>query len=262
MMTRKQCLDILDLPAGASRDEIVKAYRHLAQVWHPDRFTNNQELQQKAHVKLANINEAYSTLIEGKATPDSNPESGRNGHSNAAPNSAANAPPPPRQPAPPPQPPLKPTASPPSKAVAQSLLDKWVKQVSLFTGIAILLAAPVIGIMYLPGSQQVERAMLGVTLFEDSITQQLGIQQGVLVRDVNPNGGAAKAGVLPTLEDADGNIHMGDVIVEVGGRPIHTTLDLLKALNGRKPGETIRVALDRNGKSVAVTVPLQAVGNQ
>ncbi len=70
-MTRKECLDILEVPVGASRDEIVTAYRHLAQVWHPDRFHNNKELQKKAHVKLSKINEAYSALIDGGATPDS-----------------------------------------------------------------------------------------------------------------------------------------------------------------------------------------------
>ena len=91
-MTRKECLEILELPVGASRDEIVKTYRHLAQVWHPDRFPNNPELQQKAHVKLSKINEAYSTLIEGRATPDKNTESSRNERSNAAPNPNAPAP--------------------------------------------------------------------------------------------------------------------------------------------------------------------------
>ena len=77
-MTRKQCLDILDLPAGASPDEIIKAYRHLAQVWHPDRFPNNPELQEKAHAKLAEINQAYSTLIEGRATPEPDESSPKN----------------------------------------------------------------------------------------------------------------------------------------------------------------------------------------
>ncbi len=91
-MTRKECLEILELPVGASRDEIVKTYRHLAQVWHPDRFPNNRELQQKAHVKLSKINEAYNTLIEGRATPDKNTESSRNERSNAAPNPNAPAP--------------------------------------------------------------------------------------------------------------------------------------------------------------------------
>ncbi|MEK6261171.1 MAG: trypsin-like peptidase domain-containing protein [Planctomycetota bacterium] len=105
---------------------------------------------------------------------------------------------------------------------------------------------------------RIERAVLGVSLFEDSITRRLGIQQGALVRDVSKNGGAAKVGILPTFEDEDGNIHLGDVLVEVGGRPIRSTLDLLKALDGRKPGESIPVALQRNGQSVVVNVQLQA----
>ncbi len=105
---------------------------------------------------------------------------------------------------------------------------------------------------------RIERAVLGVSLFEDSITRRLGIPQGALVRDVFQNGGAAKVGILPTFEDEDGNIHLGDVLVDVGDRPIRSTLDLLKALDGRKPGESIRVVLERNGKSVVVSVQLQA----
>jgi S1-C subfamily serine protease len=105
---------------------------------------------------------------------------------------------------------------------------------------------------------RIERAVLGVSLFEDSITRQLGIQQGALVRDVFKNGGAARVGIRPTFEDDDGDIHLGDVLVEVAGRPIRTTLDLLKALDGRKPGESVRVALQRDDKPVEVVVQLQA----
>ena len=105
---------------------------------------------------------------------------------------------------------------------------------------------------------RIERAVLGVSLFDDSITRQLGIEQGALVRDVFKNGGAAKVGIRPTFEDEDGNLHRGDVLVEVGGRPIRSTLDLLKALDGHKPGESIRVALQRNGQRVVVDILLQA----
>lgn len=79
-MTRKQCLEILELPDGASREEIIKAYRQLALVWHPDRFSSNPELQRKAQAKLAQINEAYSALIEGKATAGTPDGGGTNGH--------------------------------------------------------------------------------------------------------------------------------------------------------------------------------------
>ena len=65
-MTRLECLRILDVPANASQKDIVTAYRHLVQVWHPDRFAKNPELHVKANQKLSEINEAYSILIEGK----------------------------------------------------------------------------------------------------------------------------------------------------------------------------------------------------
>lgn len=69
-MTRNECLEILELPASASDDDIVNVYRQLAQVWHPDRFPNNAELQQKANAKLAKINQAYKCLRDKKFTPE------------------------------------------------------------------------------------------------------------------------------------------------------------------------------------------------
>lgn len=56
---------ILGIQPGASLDEIKEAYRDLAKVWHPDRFSHDLRLQQKAQEKLKEINEAYSYL--GKA---------------------------------------------------------------------------------------------------------------------------------------------------------------------------------------------------
>ena len=75
-MTHTQCFDILDLPAGASLEDIVSAYRQLALVWHPDRFSGNPDLQRKAQTKLAQINEAYSTLVDAKSAVPSD-RSGR-----------------------------------------------------------------------------------------------------------------------------------------------------------------------------------------
>lgn len=53
---------ILDLEDGASLEDIKQAYKDLAMVWHPDRFTDNARLQQKAQDKLKQINKAYEQL--------------------------------------------------------------------------------------------------------------------------------------------------------------------------------------------------------
>ncbi|NET83486.1 MAG: J domain-containing protein [Moorea sp. SIO1F2] len=53
---------ILELEPGASQEEIHQGYLDLTWVWHPDRFSGNPRLQQKAHSKLQQINEAHAQL--------------------------------------------------------------------------------------------------------------------------------------------------------------------------------------------------------
>jgi DnaJ domain len=51
----------LGLQNGATKTEIKQAYRDLAKIWHPDRFSRNDErLRRKAEAKLKEINEAYA----------------------------------------------------------------------------------------------------------------------------------------------------------------------------------------------------------
>jgi hypothetical protein len=53
---------ILEIEPGASKEDIRQAYKDLAKVWHPDRFSNDPKLQQKAEEKLKQINAAYTFL--------------------------------------------------------------------------------------------------------------------------------------------------------------------------------------------------------
>jgi hypothetical protein len=53
---------VLDLAPGCSLDELKLAYKDMVQVWHPDRFTHNPRLGQKAEDKLKKINLAYETV--------------------------------------------------------------------------------------------------------------------------------------------------------------------------------------------------------
>jgi len=57
-----QAYRLLGLAPGATADEIKTAYRDLAQVWHPDRFPDNDRLREKAQQSLQRINEAYALL--------------------------------------------------------------------------------------------------------------------------------------------------------------------------------------------------------
>lgn len=57
-----QCIETLGLKPGISKEELEQTYRDLANVWHPDRFTYNPRLQQKAEEKLKEINAAYEYI--------------------------------------------------------------------------------------------------------------------------------------------------------------------------------------------------------
>ncbi len=57
-----KCYKILELDHEPSMDEAREAYIDMIRVWHPDRFTNNPRLRQKAEEKLKEINIAYAEI--------------------------------------------------------------------------------------------------------------------------------------------------------------------------------------------------------
>jgi hypothetical protein len=66
---------VLGLYPGASKDEVKRAYRDLAQVWHPDRFEHNERLAAKAQKNVKRINEAFALLQDYDPPPDAEPAS-------------------------------------------------------------------------------------------------------------------------------------------------------------------------------------------
>ena len=59
--------ELLGVAPGTDGRELKEAYRDLAKVWHPDRFSHDPRLRQKAEEKLKEINEAYDRLTSGRA---------------------------------------------------------------------------------------------------------------------------------------------------------------------------------------------------
>jgi len=58
----ENCYRILELPPGASIDDVKQAYRVLAKVWHPDRFAGDPSMSSIAEEKLKQINYAYDQI--------------------------------------------------------------------------------------------------------------------------------------------------------------------------------------------------------
>lgn len=62
MITIDRYYMILELEPGDSAEKVNQAYRDLAFVWHPDRYSNHPRLQEKAQEKLKILNEAHDCL--------------------------------------------------------------------------------------------------------------------------------------------------------------------------------------------------------
>ncbi|MCB1094311.1 MAG: trypsin-like peptidase domain-containing protein [Verrucomicrobiae bacterium] len=87
----------------------------------------------------------------------------------------------------------------------------------------------------LPWAPRGRGAMLGVQLAGNSPT----------VMDVLPGTAAEQAGIQP-----------GDVIAMLEETPIDTTLQLQQEVATRKPGDKVKVAVERNGKTLTLDVTL------
>jgi S1-C subfamily serine protease len=111
-------------------------------------------------------------------------------------------------------------------------------------------------------SGSVEHAYLGVTLQEipADVADQVDGTAGAAIAEVRPGTPAAQAGLkaATSQKTVEGTPYPsgGDVVTEADGQPITTSDDLQKAVDAKKPGDTMELTVVRDGKTRTVTVTL------
>lgn len=60
--TVRRYFELLEIQPGSSRDDVTRARRDMAQIWHPDRFLHLPDLRTKVEERLKQINEAADFL--------------------------------------------------------------------------------------------------------------------------------------------------------------------------------------------------------
>jgi S1-C subfamily serine protease len=90
---------------------------------------------------------------------------------------------------------------------------------------------------------RVLRPGMGIQPAPDQIARQHGIE-GVLILNEDPNGPAAKAGLLPTRQTEDGVV-LGDIIVAIDGKKVTSTRDYYAILSKYQIGSTVTVTVLR-----------------
>ena len=92
---------------------------------------------------------------------------------------------------------------------------------------------------------RVRRAYLGVSTTEPGRDGRSAARRGAFVTDVSRDGPAAEAGVRE-----------GDVIVELDGSPVRSPAAIARAIERRRPGDTVAVVVARGERRVTVRAEL------
>jgi S1-C subfamily serine protease len=102
------------------------------------------------------------------------------------------------------------------------------------------------------------RPGLGISVVADSIAARLGVK-GVIIGRVNPETGAAKAGLKGIARTSRGEYILGDIIVAVDGQPVRNYDELAFILEKHEIGDTVELEILRQNKKMKVKVKLEPV---
>ena len=112
------------------------------------------------------------------------------------------------------------------------------------------------------GSGKVEHAYLGVSVqtIPASVAPELDLVGGVALQKVTGTTPAGKAGLRGATgtKDIDGERYAtgGDVITEFDGEKVTTAEELQRAVDSKRPGDTVSITYWRNGETKTVDVKL------
>jgi putative serine protease PepD len=112
------------------------------------------------------------------------------------------------------------------------------------------------------GSGKVEHAYLGVSVqtIPASVADQLNLVEGVELDAVKPGTPAKDAGLKAAtgtkVVGGDTYSTGGDVITAVGGQKVTTSEELQRAVDAKRPGDTLSIEYWRDGKTNTVDVKL------
>jgi S1-C subfamily serine protease len=106
---------------------------------------------------------------------------------------------------------------------------------------------------------KIVRPGLGVNILNDQTAQQNNID-GVVISQVMAGGAADRAGLKGMESMGFGGVKVNDVIVAIDGKQIHKSMDLFKAIEAHKVGDTVEVTVNNpaSGRRT-VKVTLQTI---
>ena len=103
---------------------------------------------------------------------------------------------------------------------------------------------------------RIMRPKLGIYPVSDALARRNGIK-GLMFDRIDPDGGAAEAGLRPIRRDRQGRWRLGDVITAIDGQSVLSRGDLTLILEKREIGDLVTVKYLRNGQEKEARLRLQ-----
>jgi S1-C subfamily serine protease len=98
---------------------------------------------------------------------------------------------------------------------------------------------------------EIKRSLPALERGQDPERAFLGVSSGEA-----PEGGAAVGSVVPRSPAARAGLREGDRIVEIADQPVRDPDDVSAVVNARRPGDEVRVVVERGGERRTLTVTL------
>lgn len=104
---------------------------------------------------------------------------------------------------------------------------------------------------------KIKRPQIGIEFATAHIHRRLGISEGLLIWNMNENGAAQRAGLLPTRRLGNGQWALGDLLISIDDKPINSYSDFILLLEGYDSGDVIRCTVERDGQLFIRELTLQ-----
>ncbi|WP_417337272.1 S1C family serine protease [Halobacteriovorax marinus] len=103
---------------------------------------------------------------------------------------------------------------------------------------------------------KVTRPGIGIGPASEYQKARLGIEKGIVVLYVDPEGGAGKAGLQGFTRDQYGRHYPGDIILAIDKKNVNTIDDIYHVLEAYKVGDIVKADILREGKIITKEIKL------
>lgn len=103
---------------------------------------------------------------------------------------------------------------------------------------------------------QFRHGVLGIILVPDERAKNANIREGVVVLRVDENSPAERAGIRGLFQQPDGSLVIGDIVLEINGKPVNSGAEFEAQLSRYRAGVTIELTILRKGQRIKLPVEL------